>query len=93
MSARADTSSRARGVSEAKAKLSEILHRADQEGPQRTSTRRPVVLVPAAEWDAKNPSRKALGRWLVENMPRGVDVQFPNRTSRRSVPFGEHADA
>ena len=93
MSARADSSSRAWTVSEAKAKLSEILRLAEQEGPQRIGTRRPFVVVPAAVWDAANPPRKPLGRWLVENMPRGVDVEFPDRASKRAVPFSEDTDA
>ena len=93
MSAKADPSSRAWTVSEAKAKLSEILRLAEQEGPQRIGIRRPFVVVPAAVWDAKNPARKPLGRWLVENMPRGTDVELPDRTSKRAVPFSEDAGA
>ena len=93
MSARADSSSRAWTVSEAKAKLSEILRLAEQEGPQRIGARRPFVVVPAAVWDAVNPPRKPLGRWLLENMPRGIDVELPDRASKRAVPFSEDADA
>ena len=93
MSAKADPSSRVWTVSEAKAKVSEILRLAEQEGPQRIGTRRPFVVVPAAVLDAKNPTRKPLGRWLVENMPRGVDVELPDRASKWSVPFSDNADS
>ena len=93
MSAGADTTSRVWTVSEAKAKLSEILRRAEQEGPQRIGARRSFVVVPAAVWEATNPPRKPLGRWLVENMPRGGGVELPDRASKRAVPFSENADA
>lgn len=89
MSANADPSSRAWTVSEAKAKLSEILRLAEQEGPQRIGMRRAFVVVPVAVWDARHPARQPLGRWLVENMPRGIDMDLPDRASMRAVPFTE----
>ncbi len=93
MSAKADPSGRTWTVSEAKAKLSEVLRLAEQEGPQRIGARRRFVVVPAEVWDAANPPRKPLGRWLLENMPRGIDVELPDRASKRAVPFSEDADA
>ena len=48
-------------VAEAKARLSEILRLAEEEGPQRIGTRRSFVVVPAATWDAKTPTR--VSRW------------------------------
>ena len=89
MSAKAEPSTRTWTISEAKAKLSEVLRRAEQEGPQRIGSRRPFVVVPAAVWDARNPPRKPLGRWLVENMPRGIDVELPDRASMRTIPFDD----
>ena len=87
MSAKADPATRVWTVSEAKARLSEILHLSEQEGPQRIGIRRQFVVVPAAVWnDAKAP-RTPLGRWLIENMPRGIDVDLPDRASKRAVPF------
>ena len=91
MSANADPSTRTWTVSEAKARLSEILRLSEQEGPQRIGTRRPFVVVPAAVWEAKTAPRTPLGRWLVENMPRGIDVDLPDRASKRAVPFSEDA--
>ena len=81
-------------VAEAKARLSEVLRRAEEEGPQHIGTRRPFVVVPAGKWYAKSPPRKPMGRWLVENMPRGVNLEIPGtRSSRREVPFaGEEAE-
>jgi len=45
------------------------------------------VVVPAAVWDATKAHRTPLGRWLIENMPRGIDVDLPDRASKRAVPF------
>ena len=79
-------------VAEAKAHLSEILWLAESEGPQRIGTRRSFVVVPADAWDDKANPRKPLGRWLIENMPCGIDLEVPERRSARQVPFsGEDA--
>ena len=33
-------------------------------------------------------SRKPMGQWLVDNMPRGVDLEIPGRDeSGREIPF------
>ena len=40
-------------VAEAKARLSEVLRLAEEEGPQRIGARRPFVVVPAAVWRRK----------------------------------------
>ena len=79
-------------VTEAKARLSEILRLAESEGPQRIGTRRPFVVVPADAWDNKANPRKPLGRWLIENMPRGVELEVPDRRSAREVPFSGEDD-
>ena len=33
--------------------------------------------------------REPLGQWLIENMPRGADLEVPGsgRSSRREIPF------
>ena len=74
-------------VAEAKARLSEILRLAEAEGPQRIGTRHSFVVVPAAMWDEKTTPRKPLGQWLVENMPRGIELELPDRRSDRKIPF------
>ncbi len=77
-------------VAEAKSRLSEILRLAEQEGPQHIGTRRSFVVVPADVWYRKSPARKPLGQWLVENMPRGVELEIPGREERgREIPFSE----
>ena len=74
-------------MSRSVARLSEILRLAKEEGPQHIGTRRSFVVVPAATWDAKTPLRKPLGQWLVENMPRGIELEVPSRRSNRKIPF------
>ena len=79
-------------VAEAKARLSEILRLAETEGPQRIGARRPFVVVPAAAWEEKTPPRKPLGQWLIENMPRGVELELPDRSLIRPIPFIDEED-
>lgn len=80
-------------VAEAKARLSEILRLAEKEGPQRIGARRPFIVVPADTWYEKKGPRKPLGRWLIDNVPRGVNLEVPDRGSNRPIPFVDEADA
>ena len=61
-------------VAEAKARLSEILRLAEEKGPQRIGVRKPFVVVPERVWQSHAPVRTPLGQWLVQNMPRGVNL-------------------
>lgn len=72
-------SPRAWTVAEAKARLSEVLRRAEDEGPQRIGTRREFVVVPASVWDEKNEPGQSLGQWLIENMPQVGEIEVPPR--------------
>ncbi len=75
-------------VSEAKTRLSEVLRLAEEEGPQRIGKRRPCVVVTESEWHGRATPRMPLGRWLVENMPRGANLPLPeSRASGRAIPF------
>ena len=75
-------------VTEAKAHLSEILRLAEEEGPQHIGRRKTFVVVPATDWYAKRPPRKPMGQWLVDNMPRGVNLDVPEtRGAGRETPF------
>lgn len=83
-------SSRIWTVAEAKARLSEVLRLAQEEGPQHIGRRRSFVVVPAEDWYAKTPRRPPLGQWLVENMPRGANLEPPgDRRSAREIPYGD----
>ena len=82
------TSSRVWTVAEAKARLSEVLRLAEEEGPQRIGARKSFVVVPEKMWQANAPDRKPLGQWLVENAPRGIELELPDRNdSGREIPF------
>ncbi len=36
----------------------------------------------------QTPGREPLGRWLVDNVPRGANLAVPrSRESRREIPF------
>ena len=75
-------------VAQAKARLSEILRLSETEGPQRIGARKRFVVVPEAAWRAHAPPpRMPLGRWLVEHMPRGTNLEISDRRSRREIPF------
>ena len=79
-------------IAEAKARLSEVLRLAEEEGPQRIGTRRPFIVVPERVWQAKSPPRKPLGQWLIENTPRGTNLEVPDRSSNRPIPFIDDQD-
>ena len=81
-------------VAEAKARLSEVLRLAEEEGPQRIGARRPFVVVPEKVWEARagSPDRMPLGQWLIENVPRGTNLELPDRSSSRPVPFIDEED-
>ena len=76
-------------VAEAKARLSEILRLSEEEGPQRIGTRRPFIVVPAAEWEEKVSPPKRLDQWLIENMPQGVELDC---SSDCPIPFVDEED-
>lgn len=78
-------------VADAKAHLSHILRCAEEEGPQRIGRHRTYVIVPERLWEARSSSEAPLGSWLVENMPRGYELELPSRHSDRSAPFAEQS--
>lgn len=66
-------------VAEAKARLSEVLRLAEEEGPQRIGTRKSFVVLPERAWQSYVAPPRSLGLWLVENIPRGVELMIPDR--------------
>ena len=79
-------------VAEAKARLSEILRLSEEEGPQRIGARKSFVVVPAHIWDERHPPRMPLGQWLIKNVPRGTNLEVPDRSSNRKIPFVDDED-
>lgn len=45
--------------------------------------------MPKREWDQRSTPQKPLGQWLVENVPRGLDLDLPDRKDEpgREIPF------
>ncbi len=75
-------------IAEAKARLSEILRLAEEEGPQHIGARKSFVVIPAQTWHAQVQPRKPVGQWLLDNIPRGVNLQAPDRKELdRESPF------
>ncbi len=74
-------------VAEAKTRSSEVPRLAEKEGPRVIGTRRPFVVVPTAVWEEKSRLRKPLGQWLIENVPRDTNLELPDRSSYRPIPF------
>ena len=79
-------------VRNAKAKLSEVLRKAREEGPQRIGERDTCVVVSEQEWLRLSQPKPHMGRWLIENMPIVEDLQLPSRNNRpRPNPFDHDA--
>ena len=75
-------------VAEAQARLPEILRLAAEEGPQRIGAEKSFVIAAEHRQPAPAPERKPMGQWLIENMPRGIDLEIPNRRDPgREIPF------
>ena len=84
-------------IAEAKARLSEILRLAEEEGPQRIGVRNSFVVVPERVWQEHEPEPEpelSLGQWLVRNMPRGTNLEVPDRHSDpgRPIAFADWDD-
>lgn len=83
-------------VSEAKARLSEILRRASEEGPQRIGTRRGYIVIDQAQWQRLYDGlrRPPLGQWLLTHIEPGEPLPVPDRADPpRALPFDTDAEA
>ena len=81
-------------VAQAKARLSEILRLAEEEGPQRIGVRSRFVVVPEHMWrDREQPERIPMGQWIIQNWPRGIELELPDRRDpEREIPFAQFDD-
>jgi len=83
-------------ISEAKARLSEIMRLAENGEAQMIGTRKTCVLVSLELWERaqglKDPKKVHLGRWLLKNAPRGTNLEVPPReVCSRPIPFIDYA--
>lgn len=75
-------------ITEAKARLSELLRLAREEGPQYIGTKKTFVVISEQEWLSMKQPKKPLGLWLIENMPTTGALELPDRNeSEREIPF------
>lgn len=71
-------------VAEAKAKLSKVIHRAEEDGPQiitRNGTKT-VVIVSVEEWDRKTKRTGNLADFLESSPLRGSDLKVSRLKDR-----------
>lgn len=75
-------------VRAAKARLSELLRRVKEDGPQYIGERESCVVITAAEWERLSAPKPHLGVWLLNNMPELDKLELPDRRDRdRTTPF------
>ena len=69
-------------VRAAKARLSELLRLAKEDGPQRIGERESYIVITAAEWERLNAPKPHLGTWLLidhHRLKRGRSEPLPAR--------------
>lgn len=77
-------------MADAKARISEVMRYAYEQGPQRIGHQKPCVLVSEEEWLRLTGHKPKLGPWLVNNLQGAGDIELPDRTDPpRPNPFGE----
>ncbi len=80
-------------VADAQANLPEVLRLAETEGPQYIGAGKTFVVAPAEPEQDREEPELTLGQWLVENMPRGTNLEIPDdEYSFDEVPWTEETD-
>lgn len=71
-------------VAKAKAKLSEVIQRAEREGPQMITRHgeQAVVVVSTEEWQRKTRRKGNLAEFFANSPLRGVEVDLRRRKDR-----------
>ena len=84
-----DLSERVWTIAEAKARLSEILRLAEEQGPQQVGLKNTFVIVPKEDWSPSRPPPMSLGEGIIKFMPRGTNLEIPSRKDggERKIPF------
>ena len=80
-------------IAEAKARLSEILRLAEEEGPQQVGLKKTFVIVPREAWEATEIPGMSLGEMIMKFRPNPEDLpedglEIPKREGgHRPIPF------
>ena len=75
-------------ITEAKARLSEVLRLVREEGPQYIGAKKSFVIVSKEEWLSLTQPKKPLGLWLIENMAIPGELELPDRNEpEREIPL------
>lgn len=84
-------------VAEAKARLSEILRLAEEEGPQQVGVKKTFVIIPREAWEATEIPGMSLGEMIMKFRPNPEDLpedglEIPKREGgHRPIPFIDYA--
>lgn len=85
-------------IAEAKARLSEILRLAEEEGPQQIGIKKTFVIVPQDTWEAGEAPGMSLGEMIMkfrpnpEDLPEGgLEVPPRKEEQQRPIPFIDDA--
>lgn len=74
-------------VTEAKAKLSELLRLAN-ETPQYIGAKKSYVIISAEQWEKVSKPAEPMGQWLIKSMAGIGELELPDRAEpSREVPF------
>ena len=81
-------------IAEAKARLSEILRLAEEEGPQQVGVKKTFVIMPREAWEAAETPDMSLGEMIMKFRPNPEDLpedglEIPSRKEEkeRPIPF------
>lgn len=80
-------------VAEAKARLSEILRRAEEEGPQQVGVKKTFVIMTREAWEAAQTPGMSFGEMIMRFRPNPEDLpedglEIPKREGgHRPIPF------
>ena len=84
-------------VAEAKARLSEILRLAEEEGPQQVGVKNTFVIVPKKDWTPATSMSMPLGEFIMKYRPNPEDLpedglEITKREGgHRPIPFIDYA--
>ena len=79
-------------ITEAKARLSEILRLVEEEGPQQIGLKNTFVIVSRKDWNPSKPPPLSFAEGIMKLMPRGTNLEIPkDDEGERKIPFVDYA--